>query len=881
MKYLWTLLFLLCSLAVEAQLTPDFYVRTDGSDANNGTSEARAVATIDKARQLVAASGLCGTKPIIVLIHGGTYYQGSALGSPLTFTGGGSPCTGDSGSSATRPIIYQNAPGESPAISGGKKISGSWSTTGVICSGACTQYRIPYSGAYFENGLWYNGVRRFRPRLGATSGSTPANIGTYFRDDAATPAVLPADACSLNGGGTGCNGSTNASCTLGPDGVHCWDRVRIAAGSGISNSWANIAVPADAGNPTSDIDVMYWESWTVPRMRMVAFDATNNILIFSGQFNNPSNCNIYPCDYGPSFPAGRFMVEGVKDLLTLCGQWFLGRTGGAGNWFLYYNACPGENPNTDTVEVPVLIRTMITSGLQFVTYRGITFEHENWTAPQAGYISQQTEPLQWAEVSVQSSSDLSFEYDTFAHTTADGIEVFPCRQNGVDPAWCVSYNAANTSQRISIQHSNFLDIGSHGIQIGNKVGSPIDTDATVTSLCQVVDNLIDGYGRVTASAFGFNSGSFHDCGIINNEIHDGYHAEISMCRPTCQPGTANSRGTFDISVMFNLLYGAPQGVTGDIGCLYAATGGGVGDTYPNSFSGQSIRLFNNIVHDCADTNAMPGEVSGGGGHCIYLDNQTGMVEVRYNLVYRCADAAFKNTKGIGMAATGPNNWQSNVAAYFRLSAFQLGSPTSWFSTSDTPVVPASNKRMMDSMKLNVFYLDRSHTSNPSLYLTRGCADSAGFPFTSYVLWQANQYWRTDGNLSTYIKFEHVNHATNNPISACSGQPSQWDYATFANWQSGAAYTDTGGSGSTPVVTSVGEDTGGAVADPGFVSPGYPDDNYAFTNCAALAIAGFDCTQYNLTLTKAGRLTNKSFNPVVLKTFPTAEFDASHTNNGEY
>lgn len=859
-------LALVFMIGVPAPPQFNLYVTTSGNNSNSGLDRGHAVATIDKARQL--AQTVCPTLsgPCQIGLGGGTYYQGAVLGSPLTFG------AADSGS-VNKPIAYVNLPGETPLISGGNRVTG-FVTTGFTCAGGCTQYRAPYSGPLFE-GLWYNGGRRFRPRSGATAGN---NIGTYFRTSS-TAVVLSTDACSLNGGGSGCNGATNNGCILNAG--KCWDRIRVPAGTGISNSWANLTVPVDGSNPVNDVEWIYWESWTVPRMRPKAYDSVNRILIFSGAFNTPP-CGSFPCDYGPSFNQNRFIVEGVKDLLTLCGQWLLDRTGGAGNWFLYYNACPGENPNTDVVEVPVLKHAMVVSDASYLTFRGIGFEHDNWTAPAAGYISNQTEPTQWAALSVQSSSHITFEYDTIAHTMVDGIEVFPCRSNVVDPAWCLDFNASNTSQFVSFQHGSIYDVGGHCVQLGNKVTQAVDTDATVTAFAQITDTLCDGYGRVTASSFGVNGGSGHDWWITNDEIHDGYHAEVSICRPTCQRGTSNSNGTYNITVAFSLLYAAPQGVTGDIGCLYYATGGGQGNTPATSFSGQFDKILNNRIHDCVDPTAQPGENNAGGGHAIYLDNQTGSVIVEGNIVYRASSACLKNTKGIGLAGTGPNIFRNNIVAYCRLAVLQWGTPTGWFSTSDAPVVPARNKRLHFILGGNVVYLDRKPSDSPSLYLTRGCADSAGFTFADTMLFRKNLYWRTDGALASEIQFGHVEHATSADISSCSGQSTDWDFADFANWQcaSGCTFTDTHGVPATPVVIPH-EDAGSLIADPGFVSPGYPNDDYHLTQTANLTAIGFDVTKTNATMDRAGRISNLSFNPVVVKTFPTAEFDPSHTNNGDY
>jgi len=73
----------------------------------------------------------------------------------------------DSGSPSLK-ITYAAFPGESPMISGGVRLQ---NRTNI--SGNTWKTTLPPSPAYFED-LFYNGVRRLRPRLGGY-------LGTYYR----------------------------------------------------------------------------------------------------------------------------------------------------------------------------------------------------------------------------------------------------------------------------------------------------------------------------------------------------------------------------------------------------------------------------------------------------------------------------------------------------------------------------------------------------------------------------------------------------------------------------------------------------------------------------------------------------------------------------
>ena len=98
-----------------------------------------------------------GAKPITIEFRAGTYF----LSKTVEFT------AADSGTSNAQ-ITYENYPNETPIISGGVRVL-NWTNAG----GNTWKATLPASTKYFEN-LFYNGVRRLRPRLGGY-------LGTYLR----------------------------------------------------------------------------------------------------------------------------------------------------------------------------------------------------------------------------------------------------------------------------------------------------------------------------------------------------------------------------------------------------------------------------------------------------------------------------------------------------------------------------------------------------------------------------------------------------------------------------------------------------------------------------------------------------------------------------
>ncbi len=156
----------------------------------------------------------------------------------------------DSGS-ATTPIVYQNYPGESPVISGGVRVQ-NWTNA----SGNTWKTTLPASTQYFEN-LFYNGVRRLRPRLGGSM------LGTYYRN---WRTGLSECACAAGG----CAECRIARSTSPGSGWECFDRFQYNPRTRSRSTWKNLAPAAGnpcgqpAGNPAlaGDIEVLDFEQYS-------------------------------------------------------------------------------------------------------------------------------------------------------------------------------------------------------------------------------------------------------------------------------------------------------------------------------------------------------------------------------------------------------------------------------------------------------------------------------------------------------------------------------------------------------------------------------------------------------------------------------------------
>ncbi len=772
------------AVTVQAGASADFYVATNGNDSWSGTlftanagNTDGPFATIGKAQS--AVQGLLGNSPgrinaITVLVRGGTYY-----GQSLAFT------SADSGTPALG-VLWENYPNEVPVLSGGVRVTGWVNTVGNTYLAT-----LPGATSNFEN-LFYNGQRRLRPRTGGYIGSYDRVAATIYMSGAAPPATAPNANCSVYVSGKG---------------WQCFDRFQASCGD-ISNSWQNLNAPYPAG----DIELIDFEVWTDSKLRIQSIDQ-NCVVYLTG-----STAMLVP---GHGFIAGhRYIVENVKDALSLPGQWFLDRS--ASPWTLTYVANAGENPNSDVVVIPQSLQVMTATNLQYVTFEGLTFANDNYTVPANGYASQQQDPTISAAVGCYNCQHVTFNGDVITETAGMGIEF-------------TTTNTSATSAHNTFENSGVYDIGGGGIRVG-KIPANGDTDANVPQFTTIQNNLVEGYGRVFPSGVGIVQGSGHDNIYTHNDIYDGYHSGIEICLPpSCSPGKKNSTGSFNNVVSFNHLYDLFEGVTDDGGAIYVSTGG-------QTYSPSGNQVLNNKIHDTTDASIMDSDGYGGSG--IYLDSYTGLVNVENNLVYRVSGDAFKITSGPQIAGQA-NTINNNIAAYSRLGGIQNNTPYSPVTTCPQTVPTIFNATN------NLFYFDRKSTSSPALYMQQGCDYACGAPITTLHKWQNNLYWRIDGGLGTDTKAFHIQPKAGTP-SLCTLGTSTWTFYTFGGWQ------------------GLGEDiNGSATINPGFNAPGYPTDDYSLPNGPPNSFFSvFDATQ-------AGR-TNPTMKPGdpmdISPTFPTEFYD---------
>ncbi len=762
----------------------DFYIATDGNDAWSGTLAAPnsgntdgPFATVGRAQ--TAVQGILKnpqgrTQTIVVQIRQGMYF----VSQPLSFS------SADSGTAQLQ-VSWENYRSETPTISGGMELGSGSGLSWKNINGNQWQVSLPTSTQYFEQ-LFYNEQRRLRPRLGGA-------LGTYYR---------VAATIYLSGSSSGPAPDPNCAVYVSGSGWECFDRFQYNASDPISASWQNLNSPY----PQGDIEVYDFEKWQVAKLRIKSIDTSSNIIYFTGPTEQENPDMGFIVDH-------RYVVENVKDDLTQPGQWFLDRS--SSPWTLTYLANAGENPNTDSVIVPQASQVMIATGMQYVSFTGLTFAHDNFTVPAAGYPSLRQDPGITGAVTCLNCQNVTFNGDIFMQTAGGGLELYTNNKNSV---------TANNA----VENAGFYDLGGFGIRVGMPAGYT-DTDMNVPHGTAIENTLIASYGRVFPSAIGLVQGDGNNNTYSHNDIFDGYHSGVEICALGCPFGAQNSNGSFNNITEFNHVYDIGQGLTDDIACIYYNTGG------PNH-TAVGNKILNNKCHDVTDAHTL--DTDGYGGQGLYMDAQTGLVDVENNLVYRVASNAVHLSNG--PAAPGEANIiQNNIFAYARTGIFEMASPYISNSCSATPILE------FNAMN-NIAYFDKKYSDGFSVQ--KGCTYACGFPYTEYEMMSGNLYWRTDGGFATDTQAFHVQPDASNPLCDTLNTFGDWNYYTFTGWQ------------------GIGEDSQGtAQVNPGFANPVYPSDDYSLASSPMPGFVTFDLSQ-------PGRQNPVIQAPTIAPTFQTASLN---------
>ena len=300
----------------------------------------------------------------------------------------------------------------------------------------------------------------------------------------------------------------------------------------------------------------------------------------------------------------RYFIENAPDGLDSAGEWRLDRAAHT----VSYWPLPGENLPAEETIAPALVQLVRLEGqperqrfVRNVVFRGLLFEHADWTMDEKGYADTQAATPAPAAIEGIGALDTIVERCTVAHSGGYGVFF------------------GRGSKRTRILASEFYDLGGGGIKLGEERLYPDDEEQNYANL--VADNHIHDAGLVYAPAVGvwvLQSGRNQ---IVHNHIHDLFYTAISVGW-TWGYGANQSR---DNRIEYNHIHAVGKEMLSDMGGIYTL------GMQPGT------RIRNNLIHDIASFTY--------GGWGIYPDEGSSEMLIENNIVYNCKSAGFHQHYG--------------------------------------------------------------------------------------------------------------------------------------------------------------------------------------------------------------------------------------------
>lgn len=423
-----------------------------GDDAQSGHTTEEAFRTIEQARDAVAALDLRVAGPVTVYLRGGRY----ALEETIVFT------SADSGRPGA-PVTYRNYPGETPVLSGGRRIPANWQRD-------ADEILKTYIGPNLDfRQLYVDGRKAIRARR--------PNEGSY----AIMAAEMAADGFLID---------TNVF-----DGLTAEAGMEIA----IKSKWMHKRLLIDAVRETPEgllaaIEPVQWQT-----MR-----------------DGPQGSRRYRRE--------QYWLENARVFLDAPGEWYYSAHDGMLYYWPREDDEPEPRevvvPILDTL---IALRGELDDPVEHVAFEGLVFQHAGWARPNThGFIDVQGNTLlpdpdsdhvdpQYrheqkkarvdAAVSIHSGRHIRIEHCTFEMLGGTGLV----------------FNYGGTDNQIMA--NRFVDLAATAIEIGNDAYRP-DHPAMWPRRYLVFNNEIRHIGTEYFGSLAIKAFYVDSLYILHNDIYD-------------------------------------------------------------------------------------------------------------------------------------------------------------------------------------------------------------------------------------------------------------------------------------------------------------------------------------------------------------------------
>ncbi len=360
-----------------------------------------------------------------------------------------------------------------------------------------------------------------------------------------------------------------------------------------------------------DAEVVVLQFWTEARLRIKAIDARNPAVLFTGR------------SWRPLTWSGGYYVDNVFDGLRTPGSWYLDRTQGV----VFYHPLAGEDMSRAQVMAPSLEHLVRLGGdaasgrlVRDVAFRGLGFQHTDWSLPAEGFAYEQGELPAPSAVLVDGAVNCRIDQCEFAHLGGWGVEFRKgCRD-------------------CAVTRTTMRDVGAGCVKIGEPKNARDDVDETRSTT--VTDNRFLLAGQVYLGSPAVWIGQSSRNLVAHNEISGPVMWAISVGWTWSYFPLQRAR---DNIIEFNHCHGIGTGPLGAHCAIYAL------GTSP----GTVIR--NNYVHHVHSSSFWQGA-----GEGIILDNGCSGILVENNVVHDAVAGGF----GTNFNCFG-NIVLNNVFAYGR------------------------------------------------------------------------------------------------------------------------------------------------------------------------------------------------------------------------